>query len=114
LRLSGVNGRAAESSVSSIPVPIELQHDFLWRTTRDLQERERMAFSRSHYEEVMIARVHPKSFAAKQFRMPRSTTRRSGMSAIVRSLIWRSISTPAQAISWRVSTRGKRNSTLPT
>ena len=38
----------------------ELQHDFLWRTTRDLPERGRIGiFNRSYYEEVLIARVHP-------------------------------------------------------
>ena len=42
------------------PSPAELQHDFLWRTTRDLPERGRIGiFNRSYYEEVLIARVHP-------------------------------------------------------
>jgi polyphosphate kinase 2 (PPK2 family) len=37
-----------------------LQHDFLWRTTRDLPERGRIGiFNRSYYEDVVIARVHP-------------------------------------------------------
>jgi PPK2 family polyphosphate:nucleotide phosphotransferase len=37
-----------------------LQHDFLWRTTRDLPERRHIGiFNRSYYEEVLIARVHP-------------------------------------------------------
>jgi polyphosphate kinase 2 (PPK2 family) len=37
-----------------------LQHDFLWRTTRDLPERGRIGiFNRSYYEEVLIVRVHP-------------------------------------------------------
>jgi polyphosphate kinase 2 (PPK2 family) len=38
---------------------MELQHDFLWRTTRDLRERGRIGiFNRSYYEEVLIVRVH--------------------------------------------------------
>ena len=42
------------------PSAEELQHDFLWRTTRDLPERGRIGvFNRSYYEEVLIARVHP-------------------------------------------------------
>jgi PPK2 family polyphosphate:nucleotide phosphotransferase len=42
------------------PSAQELQHDFLWRTTRDLPERGRIGiFNRSYYEEVLIARVHP-------------------------------------------------------
>jgi len=41
------------------PSATELQHDFLWRTTRDLPERGRIGiFNRSYYEEVLIARVH--------------------------------------------------------
>ena len=37
-----------------------MEHDFLWRTTRDLPERGRIGiFNRSYYEEVLIARVHP-------------------------------------------------------
>jgi PPK2 family polyphosphate:nucleotide phosphotransferase len=42
------------------PSATELQHDFLWRTTRVLPERGRIGiFNRSYYEEVLIARVHP-------------------------------------------------------
>jgi PPK2 family polyphosphate:nucleotide phosphotransferase len=42
------------------PSPAELQHDFLWRTTRELPERGRIGiFNRSYYEEVLIVRVHP-------------------------------------------------------
>lgn len=38
----------------------ELDHDFLWRTTRNLPERGRIGiFNRSQYEEVLIVRVHP-------------------------------------------------------
>jgi PPK2 family polyphosphate:nucleotide phosphotransferase len=38
----------------------ELQHDFLWRTTRCLPARGRIGvFNRSYYEEVLIVRVHP-------------------------------------------------------
>ena len=36
-----------------------MEHDFLWRTTRELQERGRIGiFNRSYYEEVLIVRVH--------------------------------------------------------
>jgi PPK2 family polyphosphate:nucleotide phosphotransferase len=42
------------------PSPEELDHDFLWRTTRCLPERGNIGiFNRSYYEEVLIARVHP-------------------------------------------------------
>jgi PPK2 family polyphosphate:nucleotide phosphotransferase len=43
------------------PSAAELEHDFLWRTSRDLPERGRIGiFNRSYYEEVLIVRVHPK------------------------------------------------------
>jgi len=42
------------------PSEVELQHDFLWRTTRELPERGHIGiFNRSYYEEVLIVRVHP-------------------------------------------------------
>lgn len=42
------------------PTEPELRHDFLWRTSRALPERGEIAvFNRSHYEEVLVVRVHP-------------------------------------------------------
>jgi len=42
------------------PSAAELEHDFLWRTTRDLPGRGKIGiFNRSYYEEVLITRVHP-------------------------------------------------------
>ena len=42
------------------PSSLELNHDFLWRTTRCLPERGNIGiFNRSYYEEVLIVRVHP-------------------------------------------------------
>ena len=44
----------------------ELQHNFLWRTTRDLPERGRIGiFNRSYYEEVLIVRVHPENLRSE-------------------------------------------------
>src|SRR6202453_4631251 len=58
--MSGVNPQGCQVFGFKHPSPIELQHDFLWRTTRDLPERGRIGiFNRSYYEEVLIARVHP-------------------------------------------------------
>jgi PPK2 family polyphosphate:nucleotide phosphotransferase len=46
---------------------LELDHDFLWRTTRNLPERGKIGiFNRSYYEEVLIARVHPEILQAEQ------------------------------------------------
>src|SRR6202041_617228 len=42
------------------PSAEELEHDFLWRSTRCLPERGRIGiFNRSYYEEVLVVRVHP-------------------------------------------------------
>jgi PPK2 family polyphosphate:nucleotide phosphotransferase len=58
--MSGVNPQGCQVFSFKHPSVTELQHDFLWRTTRDLPERGRIGiFNRSYYEEVLIARVHP-------------------------------------------------------
>jgi PPK2 family polyphosphate:nucleotide phosphotransferase len=58
--MSGVNPQGCQVFSFKHPSVEELEHDFLWRTTRDLPERGRIGiFNRSYYEEVLIARVHP-------------------------------------------------------
>lgn len=58
--MSGVNPQGCQVFSFKHPTATELQHDFLWRTTRELPERGRIGiFNRSYYEEVLIARVHP-------------------------------------------------------
>jgi PPK2 family polyphosphate:nucleotide phosphotransferase len=58
--MSGVNPQGCQVFSFEHPGAAELQHDFLWRTTRDLPERGRIGiFNRSYYEEVLIVRVHP-------------------------------------------------------
>jgi PPK2 family polyphosphate:nucleotide phosphotransferase len=58
--MSGVNPQGCQVFSFKHPSAEALQHDFLWRTTRDLPERGRIGiFNRSYYEEVLIARVHP-------------------------------------------------------
>jgi PPK2 family polyphosphate:nucleotide phosphotransferase len=57
--MSGVNPQGCQVFSYKHPSATELQHDFLWRTTRDLPERGRIGiFNRSYYEEVLIVRVH--------------------------------------------------------
>jgi PPK2 family polyphosphate:nucleotide phosphotransferase len=57
--MSGVNPQGCQVFSFKHPSPAELQHDFLWRTTRELPERGRIGiFNRSYYEEVLIVRVH--------------------------------------------------------
>jgi PPK2 family polyphosphate:nucleotide phosphotransferase len=58
--MSGINPQGCQVYSFKHPSATELQHDFLWRTTRDLPERGRIGiFNRSYYEEVLVVRVHP-------------------------------------------------------
>src|SRR6478672_10302202 len=58
--MSGVNPQGCNVFTYRHPTPVELRHDFLWRTTRDLPERGMICiFNRSYYEETLIVRVHP-------------------------------------------------------
>ena len=58
--MTGINPQGCQVFSFKHPSPIELEHDFLWRTTRSLPERGRIGiFNRSYYEEVLIVRVHP-------------------------------------------------------
>ena len=58
--LSGVNPAGCDVHSFKRPSSTELDHDFLWRTTRALPERGRIGvFNRSQYEEVLVVRVHP-------------------------------------------------------
>jgi PPK2 family polyphosphate:nucleotide phosphotransferase len=57
---SGLNPQGCQVYSFKQPSPEELDHDFLWRTTRCLPERGRIGiFNRSYYEEVLVVRVHP-------------------------------------------------------
>ncbi|MEL6869880.1 MAG: PPK2 family polyphosphate kinase [Pseudomonadota bacterium] len=65
--LSGVNPAGCHVSSFKRPSSTELDHDFLWRTTCKLPERGRIGvFNRSHYEEVLVVRVHPGILDAQQ------------------------------------------------
>lgn len=58
--MSGVNPQGCQVFSFKHPSTMELDHDFLWRTTQSLPERGRIGiFNRSYYEEVLIVRVHP-------------------------------------------------------
>ena len=58
--MSGVNPQGVQVSAFKAPGQEELDHDFLWRVGRELPERGRIGiFNRSHYEEVLVVRVHP-------------------------------------------------------
>lgn len=57
--MSGVNPEGCQVYSFKKPSDIELQHDFLWRTSCQLPERGHIGiFNRSYYEEVLVVRVH--------------------------------------------------------
>jgi len=64
--MSGVNPQGCQVFSYKHPSAVELKHDYLWRTTRDLPERGKIGiFNRSYYEEVLIVRVHPEILQAE-------------------------------------------------
>jgi PPK2 family polyphosphate:nucleotide phosphotransferase len=57
--MSGVNPQGCQVFAFKRPSNEELDHDFLWRYTKDLPERGRIGiFNRSYYEDVLVVRVH--------------------------------------------------------
>jgi PPK2 family polyphosphate:nucleotide phosphotransferase len=76
--MSGVNPQGVEVFSFKAPSAEELDHDFLWRIARCLPERGRIGiFNRSHYEEVLVVRVHRKLLEAQK--LP---------SELVRKTVW--------------------------
>jgi PPK2 family polyphosphate:nucleotide phosphotransferase len=60
--LSGVNPQGVGVRSFKVPSSAELQHDFLWRYQVELPARGAIGiFNRSHYEEVLVVRVHPEN-----------------------------------------------------
>jgi PPK2 family polyphosphate:nucleotide phosphotransferase len=58
--MTGVNPQGCQVHAFKAPTAEELDHDFLWRIAKSLPERGRIGiFNRSHYEEVLVVRVHP-------------------------------------------------------
>ncbi len=65
--LTGINPLGCQVFSFKAPNTEELDHDFLWRTTRCLPERGRIGvFNRSYYEEVLVVRVHPEYLQAQK------------------------------------------------
>jgi polyphosphate kinase 2 (PPK2 family) len=65
--MSGVNPQGCQVYSFKHPSDEELDHDFLWRTSRSLPERGRIGiFNRSYYEEVLIVRVHDQILRAER------------------------------------------------
>lgn len=66
--MSGINPQGCQVSSFKQPSAVELQHDFLWRTTQALPERGKIGiFNRSYYEEVLVVHVHPEILKAQGF-----------------------------------------------
>jgi len=81
--MSGVNPQAVEVRSFKQPSAEELDHDFLWRYQRALPGRGRIGIvNRSHYEEVLVVRVHPSLLAAE--RMPLRSSSGGRVGAVVR------------------------------
>jgi PPK2 family polyphosphate:nucleotide phosphotransferase len=58
--MSGVNPQGVRVNGFKVPTSEELDHDYLWRYARRLPARGEIGiFNRSHYEEVLVVRVHP-------------------------------------------------------
>jgi PPK2 family polyphosphate:nucleotide phosphotransferase len=71
--MSGVNPQGCTVHSFKAPSPEELAHDFLWRASKALPPRGHIGiFNRSHYEEVLVVRVHPE-FLAKE-NLPKGAT----------------------------------------
>jgi PPK2 family polyphosphate:nucleotide phosphotransferase len=65
--MTGVNPQGVQVSAFKQPGPEELDHDFLWRVSRELPQRGRIGiFNRSHYEDVLVARIHPEILARQK------------------------------------------------
>lgn len=65
--MSGINPQGCQVYSFKTPSSEELDHDFLWRTSKVLPERGRIGiFNRSYYEEVLITRVHPEVLASQK------------------------------------------------
>src|SRR6478609_10393419 len=60
--MSGVNPQGVQVTSFKVPSAEELDHDYLWRYARHLPARGDIGiFNRSHYEEVLVVRVHPEN-----------------------------------------------------
>jgi PPK2 family polyphosphate:nucleotide phosphotransferase len=65
--MSGINPQGCQVTSFKSPSAEELDHDFLWRCTKNLPERGRIGiFNRSYYEEVLVVRVHEEFLNAQK------------------------------------------------
>jgi PPK2 family polyphosphate:nucleotide phosphotransferase len=73
--MSGINPQGCQVFSFKQPSSKELDHDFMWRSSKSVPERGRIGiFNRSYYEELLIVRVHP-DILAKQRIPPELVTK---------------------------------------
>ncbi|MES9861604.1 MAG: PPK2 family polyphosphate kinase [Candidatus Thiodiazotropha sp. LLP2] len=69
--MTGIDPSGCQVFSFKQPSKLELDHDFLWRTTRCLPERGRIGiFNRSYYEETLVVRVHPEYLKSQRISVP--------------------------------------------
>jgi len=67
--MSGVNPQGVDVNSFKHPSDVELEHDYLWRHVRKLPEKGHIGiFNRSHYENVLISKVHPEIVLAERIK----------------------------------------------
>src|SRR3954471_21864113 len=72
--MTGLNPQGVSVTSFKTPSSEELAHDFLWRTAKALPRRGQIGiFNRSHYEEVLVVRVHPEFLLGQ--RLPPSASK---------------------------------------
>jgi PPK2 family polyphosphate:nucleotide phosphotransferase len=65
--MSGLNPAGVDVCSFKVPSHAELAHDYFWRHYRDLPARGKVGiFNRSHYENVLVTKVHPELILSEQ------------------------------------------------
>lgn len=65
--MSGINPQGCHVVSFKQPSTLERDHDYLWRHQKEVPERGKIGiFNRSHYEEVLVVRVHPEILQSSQ------------------------------------------------
>ena len=84
--MSGVNPQGVAVHSFKVPSAEELDHDYLWRYAQRLPARGEIGiFNRSHYEEVLVVRVHPEILDRQKLPTAAQGAGTSGSGATARS-----------------------------
>ena len=72
--MSGVNPAGVRVTSFKVPTTTELDHDYMWRYSLALPQRGMIGvFNRSHYEEVLVVRVHPELLGGEHLHPSKKT-----------------------------------------